>query len=89
MAQGQSLRARLVTAPAAWRGLRRNGLAGRPTSEVRTLPAARLSLSGRANRVAQLQPQRLVRAPSLHPSARPGGGRGLGRGSARSAMGPS
>lgn len=88
MAQGQSLRTRLGTARAAWRGLRQGGLAGRPTSEARALPAARLRPSGRANRVAQLPPQRPVRAPSLHPSARPGGG-GLGRGSAPSAMGPS
>lgn len=70
MAQGQSLRARLGAARAAGPVPRQGGPAGLPTSEAQALPAARSARTLRASRVAQLQPQRGIRAPSLHPSAR-------------------
>lgn len=73
MAQGQSLRARLGAARAARPGLRQGGPAGLPTSEAQALPAARPARTLRASGVAQLQPQRAIRVPSLHSSARPRG----------------
>lgn len=73
VAQGQSLRARLGAARAAGPGPGQGGPAGLPTSEAQALPAARPARTLRASRVPQLQPQRAIRAPSLHPSARPRG----------------